>query len=532
MKNNNNHRATGKLLATTLCLPLSFTLPLLPGLGGGGRGEEGKQEEGISFTLLHTNDQHGHLLPFSYPSRVSLKDAVGKMPVTKDIGGIARRATLVKQIKAREKNCWLIDAGDCMDGSPFSVEYFAQADYAAMNAVGYDFGVFGNHDFNMTVPQFQALIKTPTFPLVLANVSEKKSGKPILPPYVIKEWGGLRVALFGLVTSSTKTYTAAKAAYKVDDPIPIATALVPELRKQADLVIAITHIGLDEDRQLARSVPGIDVIVGAHSHTRLPVGVIENGTIILQDHQWVGELGRLDFTAKRDAAGTWKIDHFTEKLLPITKALPEDPATAKVVVGYWDKIKAKYDEVIGETTADLTDTPDHDIQPTNYYLVCDAMAEATGADFYIENQAGVRAALLKGKITFGDIVGVDPFDNALYTFKIQGRDLKKLLGTLRPIPSASLRYSVKQRGTSRFGWELIGATLKGKPIDNDTYYFGAASSYLFSSAIRRVALDGKETGTTRRTVLVEYLKKHVPYSPREDGRVRFDGGNPLPPDPQ
>ena len=504
-------------------LPLLLLLPLLPLSGGGGRGEEG-----ISFTLLHTNDQHGHLLPFSYPSRVSPKDAVGKMPFTQDIGGIARRATLVKKIKAEVANCWLLDAGDCMDGSPFSVEFFAQADYAAMNAVGYDFGVFGNHDFNMTVPQFEALTKTPTFPLVLANVSNRKTNKSILPPYVIREWGGLRVAVFGLVTTSTKTYTAAKAAYKINDPLTVAATLVPELRKQADLVIAITHLGLDEDRQLARSVSGIDVIVGGHSHTRLPMGVIEKETIILQDHQWVGELGRLDFTAKRNTAGKWKIDKFTEKLLPITKEIPEDPVTAKIVAGYWDKIKAKYDVVVGEVTADLTDTPDHDLQPTNYYLVCDAMAEATGADFYIENQAGVRAALRKGKVTFGDIVSLDPFDNALFTFKIQGRELKKLLGTLRPIPSANLRYSVKQRGTSRFGWELIGASLKGKPLDNDTYYSGAASSYLFSSAIRRVAIDGQETGKTRRVVLVEYLKKHSPYAPKEDSRVRFDGRNPLP----
>ena len=114
---------------TVLALALLPPLALLPRpTGAGGVGQETK-----SFTLLHTNDQHGHLLPFSYPSRVSPKDAVGKMPHTKDIGGIARRATLVKKIKAEVKNCWLIDAGDCMDGSPFSVEFFAQADYAAMS---------------------------------------------------------------------------------------------------------------------------------------------------------------------------------------------------------------------------------------------------------------------------------------------------------------------------------------------------------------------------------------------------------------
>src|SRR3712207_4123143 len=90
-----------------------------------------------SFVILHSNDQHGHLLPFSYPDRVSAIDDVAQMPVRKNIGGIARRATLVKQIRAREKNVFLFDAGDCMDGTPFSTEFKGVADYDAMNGTGY-----------------------------------------------------------------------------------------------------------------------------------------------------------------------------------------------------------------------------------------------------------------------------------------------------------------------------------------------------------------------------------------------------------
>ena len=175
-----------------------------------------------SFTLLHTNDQHGHLLPFSYPDRVSPSEDIARMPFTKDIGGIARRATLVKKLKASTKNCYLLDAGDCMDGTAFSAEFFGRADYDAMNLVGYDYGVFGNHDFNMTPAQFTSLLQTVKFPLLLANATNKTDGKNPLPPYKIVVWDGLRVALFGLVTKSTESYTAAKALYRIDDPIKSA----------------------------------------------------------------------------------------------------------------------------------------------------------------------------------------------------------------------------------------------------------------------------------------------------------------------
>ena len=315
----------------------SVFLAALPALAGPG--------DTKSFTLLHTNDQHGHLLPFSYPDRVSPSEDVARMPFVKDIGGIARRATLVKKIKSATKNCYLLDAGDCMDGTAFSAEFFAKADYDAMNLVGYDYGVFGNHDFNMTGPQFTSLMQTVKFPLLLANATNKSDGKNPLPPYKIVVWDGLKVALFGLVTKSTESYTAAKALYKIDDPVEVAKKLVPELRKQADLVIGITHVGLDVDKELAQKVAGIDVLVGAHSHTRLPVGVYETtfkpgpgdpkGTVIVQDHQWVGELGRLDLTVMQGRDGRWRVSRFAEQLIPITKEIPEDPAVAKVVAGYW-----------------------------------------------------------------------------------------------------------------------------------------------------------------------------------------------------
>ncbi len=486
-----------------------------------------------NFTLLHTNDQHGHLLPFSYPDRFSPSEDVARMPFTKDIGGIARRATLVKKLKAETKNCFLIDAGDCMDGTPFSVEFLAKADYECMNAVGYDFGVFGNHDYNMSPSQFLELQKAVQFPLLLANASNKTDGKPPLAPYVITNWDGLKVALFGLVTKSTESYTAAKTLYKIDDPIDTAAKLVPELRKQADLVIAITHIGLDEDRDLARKVPGIDVIVGAHSHTRIPVGVYEfayrpgagdpKGTVIVQDHQWCGELGRLDLTVTQGQDGRWRVSRFAEQLIPITKSLAEDPIVSAKVNGFWAKIKPKYDIVLGEALGDFTDSYDNALEPTNYHLVADAVQEVQKVEFDLENRAGVRAALTKGKITEGDLISMDPFDNTVFTFQITGQQLKKLLIGSRPISSANLRYVLQKIDKK---WQWASGTIKNKPIEDTAVYTGATSTYFFTRFVRRVATNGTDTGKLRRDLVREYIKKNTPLKPVEDKRNNFNGSDP------
>ncbi len=491
------------------------------------------------FVILHTNDQHGHLLPFSYPDTVSLKDDVAQMPIRKDVGGIARRATLVKQIRAREKNVYLFDAGDCMDGTPFSTEFLGRADYDAMNRVGYDYGVPGNHDFNMTPAQFTELSRLVQFPYLLANVYEKGGTKTVLPPYVIANWDGIKVAIIGFTTYSARTYKAAAEAFEVRDPLDVARELVPELRKKADLVVVVAHDGLDVDQQMAREIPGIDVIVGGHSHTRVPRGIWvaaddpgpndPPGTVVLQAHQWVAELGRLELTVTENANGKWRVTSYAEQLVPVTGKYADDVQVARTVAGYWDKIKGKYTAVVGQATGDFVEVDGLD--PTNYYLMTDAIAEATKAEFELENFGGVRAPLIKGAITAGDLVNLDPFGNTVYTFKITGADLKKLLAETRPATSAALRYSARRTPPARPGarstWTLVSATLNGQPIQDDKIYSAATSSYYFTRSVKPYATEAVDIGQTRLDVLTAFIRKNSPISPKPDGRNDFGGANPY-----
>jgi 5'-nucleotidase/UDP-sugar diphosphatase len=263
----------------------------------------------VSLTILHTNDTHGHLLPFSYPDSAASGRELHGLRTYKDLGGIARRATLVKRLRqrleARQVPVWLADVGDYSDGTPFSIEYHGEADVAAMNAVGYDLGTLGNHELNNTAAQLRQLIGMAKYQLLCANVTDRATSKPLVLPYVVRKVGPVRVAVFGLLTKEAATYPAGKEAFDVTDEIPAAKQAVAALRSKADIIVLLSHAGENMDERIAAEVPEIDVIVGGHSHSRLPSGEFVwrsddlvassvNGTVIVQAHQWGGEVGRLD----------------------------------------------------------------------------------------------------------------------------------------------------------------------------------------------------------------------------------------------
>ena len=182
---------------------------------------------------------------------------------------------------------------------------------------------------------------------------------------------------------------------------------MPELRKAADLVVAVTHIGVDEDIKLAAEVPGIDLIVGGHSHTLLPHPIVVphpldtthdsiHGTLIVQDYQWASTLGRLDLVIHHAVGARASIERYNGKLLPITGGLPDDKEVAAVVDKYWKPISEKYGKVVGKAAGDFAEKG---ADYAEYNLVADAVRDQEAVDFDMENSGGVRASLPKGPIT-------------------------------------------------------------------------------------------------------------------------------------
>jgi len=463
------------------------------------------------LTILHTNDTHGHLLPFSYPNLVPKDSVEAQLSVRSDIGGIARRATLVNKIKSElgKQPVWVVDLGDFCDGTPFSAEFRGDADNEAMNALGYDFGTLGNHEFNNTYEQLSKLIKDSKRKLLCANATVKATGKPLLPSSAVVKVGPVKVGVFGIITTDTRTYPAAKNDVSIEDETATARKMVDELKPKADVIIMLSHSGYDLDEAIAKKVKGIDVIIGAHSHTRLPVGEYigepGDGTIIAQAHQWGGELGRLDLTFEQGQDKKWRIADYRARLLPVTAQLQPDPKVAAAVEKYWSKISGKYGEVIGEALDDFTEVGD---DLANYNLVADAVRETFGVEFEFENLGGVRAPILKGKITVGDIVTVDPFNNSIVTFELTGKEIKEILRRSKPAVSG-IRYRIENK-------QLVEATINGQPIEDDKTYKGAANSYFAGSQMK--AYKVVDTGKGRLQTIIDYIKKHKKLAPLYDNR--------------
>jgi 2',3'-cyclic-nucleotide 2'-phosphodiesterase (5'-nucleotidase family) len=475
--------------------------------------------QAVPLTILHTNDTHGHLLPFSYPDSAAGRELQG-LRTYKDIGGIARRATLVKRIRqeqqARRTAVWLADVGDYSDGTPFSIEYHGEADVAAMNAAGYDLGTLGNHEFNNPAAAVRQLIAAAKYQLVSANITDRASGKRLLPAYVVRRVGPVRVGVFGLTTREAATYPAGKEAFDVADEIESARATVAALRRQADIVVLLSHAGEDVDEKIAADVPGIDVIVGGHSHSRLPSGTFVwrsedlrasdvNGTVIVQAHQWGGEVGRLDLLFVRDAKGVWHVDRYRARLLPVTADLPPDPGVAAVVDRFWKPISVRYGEVVGQAAGEFSSRGD---DAAEYNLMADALRESFGADFAVENTGGIRAPLLRGAVTRGDLVTLDPFNNTVVLFTATGRQIRQLLERYSPSVSG-LRYRVQDK-------KLVEATIGGQPLDDDKSYKGVTNSYFAGYALKGIA--SQDTGKPRLETLAAYIRQKGTIAPAYDGR--------------
>ncbi len=307
------------------------------------------QSASARLTILHTNDTHGHLLPFDYPTIVPAGSDLEQLTERRNIGGIARRAALAQKIRAEQKGrgipVWFVDIGDFSDGTPFSTEYKGEADVAAMNAAGYDFSTFGNHEFNNPLTHLRKLLRLTKHPVLLANAVDRATKKPLGEAWRIERIGGLRVGLFGLVTRESATYPAAREGVDILDEISTAKSVVQTLRAQADIVVLLSHAGEETDMKIAAEVPGIDVIVGGHSHSRMPIGQLVwrgddlkqndvDGTVVVQAFQWGGELGRLDLLFEKDGAGAWRVSRYRARLLPVTADLPAEPMVAAVVDKY------------------------------------------------------------------------------------------------------------------------------------------------------------------------------------------------------
>jgi 5'-nucleotidase len=230
---------------------------------------------------------------------------------------MARRGTLVKQLRAQLGNVLLLDAGDVFQGTPYFNSYKGHLDYQLMSMLGYDAGTLGNHDFDNGVEGLLSAMAEATFPFVNCNYDVRRAPALAkrLNPWIIKSFPGVKVGITGVGISFHGLVTDKNhEGVEYMDPVECLRPVVKHLREKekVDLVVVLSHLGYNvpdlkiDDLKLAAAVPGIDAIVGGHSHTFLPEPTVVKtalGTTLVAQVGFGGvNLGRMDFTVARGVA--------------------------------------------------------------------------------------------------------------------------------------------------------------------------------------------------------------------------------------
>ncbi len=471
--------------------------------------------ETVDLTILHINDFHGNLLP---------KPGKEGKPAT---GGMAYIAKMVSE--EREKNpegTLLLSAGDMFQGTPISNLFRGKPVIETMNRMGFDAMALGNHEFDWGMEAFSDLRSTAAFPFLSANIVDEKGALlPGVKPYVILQRKSLKVAVIGITTP--ETHYASKPGnlkgYRVIAVDKVLPALIEKVKKEgAGPVIVLSHLGLDEDKEMASRVGGIDLIVGGHSHTEVKTPVVVGSTIIVQAGYYGQKLGVMKLSVD---TGTKKITRYSERrILQKVKAGPNDPydeAVAAIVKKYDDRIRGEFSRIVGETRVNLAKRP---FESNLGNLVCDAMREAAGADVAIQNNGGIRTTIPKGKITMEQVYMLLPFDNNLMTMDLTGAQIIGLLeqnakteGMLQ-VSGLKVVYDM----TAEAGFRVKELTIGGKPADRSRTYRVTTNDFLAAGGDRfDIFRAGKNAviGDNVRDAFLDYLKKHSPVNPRTEGRI-------------
>lgn len=433
---------------------------------------EDNTKESTSITIIHTNDTHGRVL-------------------VDDGGfGFGKIATIVKQTKEKNPNTLVVDAGDTLHGMPIINVSKGENAVKILDAVGYDFMVPGNHDFNYGTDRLIALGKLSKFKMLSANLLNK-SGNTMLTPYEIVDINGMKVGIFGLCTPETAYKTNPSNVKNVEfkDPIEVSKNMVRELDNKTDVIVALVHIGLDESstvtsKEIAQKVNGIDVIIDGHSHTDLPEGLVINNTLIAQTGEYDQNLGMVEINIDNH-----KVTNKSAKLLKATDyaGLAEDKNVSTVVNEIKTANHAIFSEVVASTDIQLDGARENvRNKETNLgNLSADAIKNETKSDIAFVNGGNIRTTIEPGEITKGKLAEVFPFGNTIKVIKLTGEDVKKALevsvgaytenqGGFLQVSGIKFSFDASKENGNR----VSALKVNGKDIDLTKQYTVAINDFL------------------------------------------------------
>ncbi|WP_416368528.1 bifunctional metallophosphatase/5'-nucleotidase [Tritonibacter mobilis] len=499
------------------------------------------------LTILHTNDIHSRIESISkYDSTCGADDeAEGKC-----FGGIARVKTMVdtKRAELDGQNVLLLDAGDPFQGSLFYTTYKGAAEAEFMEDIGYDVMAVGNHEFDDGPAGLQQFVDTVSFPVISGNLD--LSSEPLLKGkvgnHVVLEVGGEKIGIISALATDTVETSSPGPNVVFQDEIDSLIADVEALQAEGvNKIIALTHVGLAKDMEIAAKVPGVDLVVGGHSHTLLSntsdraagaYPTMVGDVPVVQAYAYTKYLGELTVTF--DDEGN-VISAAGEPILLDASVTPDADMAARI-----KEMGAPIDEMKTRVVAETTDAVEgsRDVcragECAMGNLVADAMlarVKDQGVSIAIQNGGGLRASIDAGEVTMGEVLSVLPFQNTLSTFEVSGQTMIEALengvgqiedGAGRFPQVAGLKYAFdasKEPG-ARISDVMVMEGETWVAIDPAKTYGVVSNNYVRNGGdgYKMFAGDDKNAydfGPDLADVVAEYLAEVGPYSAYTDGRI-------------
>ncbi len=421
-----------------------------------------------SVTILAVNDTHGRIMPLPVgPEDPIAQDVPGEENAGGEIGGFARLVTAVDAIRHERSgdNVILLHAGDAFSDDLLGNLTRGEAMIRLMNALDFKFMAFGNHDFDYGLERTRELEKLAEFPIRGANVIDEKTGESLFgEPYRVIEAGGLRVGLLALGYHNTALTTSRDnvEGVKFVDGVEQARKWLPELRKISDVVIVLSHQGTEMDRVLAREVPGIDLIVGGHSHELLTPDPAANEVPILQSLSEGVSFGEAVITVANGRVTEVRgVNHFLRGA-----DFNEDPHFLEQIDALRRPHRERLEEVIAEAAAAI---PRRYKEESPFDVLAGAiLRQETGAEIALLPGVGYGVALQPGPVTREMLYNLLPHDQTLVTLSLTGRQIRDILEqsaeNQRPENPADQVGGLVQ--TAGMRWRVDLRQPVGKRIDN------------------------------------------------------------------
>lgn len=410
-------------------------------------------------------------------------------------------AAMVDSLRSIYPDMLLYSAGDNRTGNPVNDQY-SPTNYPMielMNRTGFDLCTVGNHEWDANVVALQNDIERASFPFLCANVFIPDTVNLDIKPYIAFEHQGVKVAVVGLIEIRHDGIPGAHPNNLTKVSFKRPEAVLPNyqfLRNQNDVVILLSHCGLDDDIELAKANPWLDVIIGGHSHTLIEHPSETNGVLITQSgsHLRYATLVKLHVKNHKVVA--------KEAIVLNVNKVRKEKAEIKNLIDEFNNAPALNEAIA--TAKTKFETPQE-----LGCMITDALREMSGADFAFQNTGGVRVPYLKkGPITVKDVYSIDPFNNDVVMYEMTGEQVKKfILNSYRknggyPSYVSGMTYEVRDDGKS------VWVNMEGGSFSTKKTYKVAFNSYMASTVNIESVDEGRSLFMTSEEMMIEFLRKH------------------------